>query len=145
MFFYNLQKSLIFGTWKQNRIMHSKAMEECRNHSENLINRKRTIFCIEYIPQHFSQLRKKNRHRKKIPKKVFRPEIVSVSSTLVMVRSQVGFSPLFLKYLGVVVLQHKLKEKWMTGYTGLPQTFADNLVSKEMLTWKDQIEPNKTN
>ena len=54
---------------KQNHIMHSKAMEECRNHSENLINRKRTIFCIESIHQKilseyiFST-------SKKIPKKI---------------------------------------------------------------------------
>ena len=50
---------LKLSTWKQNHIMHSKAMEECRNHSENLINRKRTIFCIESISQKKSQLRNK--------------------------------------------------------------------------------------
>ena len=51
-------------------------VKECRNRSENLINRKRTNFCIEATPPKNSH-RKKNSRKKSIRKKIFLKSIIS--------------------------------------------------------------------
>ena len=59
--------------------MHKLApneVKECRNRSENLINRKRTNFCIEATPPNNSQ-RKKNSRKKSIRKKIFLKNAIS--------------------------------------------------------------------
>ena len=59
--------------------MHKLApngVKECRNRSENLINRKRTNFCIETTPPKNSH-RKKNSRKKSIRKKIFLKSTIS--------------------------------------------------------------------
>ena len=59
--------------------MHKLApngVKECRNRSANLINRKRTNFCIEPTPPKNSH-RKKNSRKKSIRKKIFLKNAIS--------------------------------------------------------------------
>ena len=88
-------------------------VKECRNRSENLINRKRTNFCIEATPPKNSQ-RKKNSRKKSIRKKYFwkiqflkkSPEILQFLKNWEFVR----FWKLIFKYIGNKKNYHFLKK-----------------------------------